>query len=79
MALTEYLVSVTLRMLAEGLRARIEEVVYRCALQSVAEKSTRMRTPAGPDVDFVLDAAGTLTPGDAACQPELWFSPPRIQ
>jgi L-alanine-DL-glutamate epimerase-like enolase superfamily enzyme len=51
----------------DGVRARIE----------------RTRSLAGPDLDFVLDAAGKLTPGDAAFVAAaleknhlLWFDEP---
>jgi galactonate dehydratase len=35
-------------------------------VDAVRARIDRMRNLAGPDLDFVLDAAGTLTPGDAA-------------
>jgi galactonate dehydratase len=35
-------------------------------VDAVLARIDRMRKLAGPDLDFVLDAGGTLTPGDAA-------------
>lgn len=32
-------------------------------VDAVRARIDRMRGPAGPDLDFVLDAAGALTPG----------------
>ena len=52
-------------------------------LDAVLARVARMRSLAGADLDFVLDAAGTLTPGDAAILATalekhrlMWFDEP---
>lgn len=52
-------------------------------VDAVRMRIDRMRNLAGPDLDFVLDAAGTLTPGDAALLATaleknhlMWFDEP---
>lgn len=58
---------------AQGFRAFTVPVPARDALwrmqayvDAVRDRVTRMRSLAGADMDIVLDAAGALTPGDAA-------------
>jgi galactonate dehydratase len=52
-------------------------------VDAVRARVARMRSAAGPDMDFVLDAAGALTPGDAALLATalerdhlMWFDEP---
>ncbi|HXK04492.1 MAG TPA: mandelate racemase/muconate lactonizing enzyme family protein [Verrucomicrobiae bacterium] len=78
------------RAAQQGFRAFTVPIPTRDAMwrmqayvDSVRARIERMRSLAGPDLDFVLDAAGRLTPGDAAFVATaleknhlLWFDEP---
>ncbi|HTP34305.1 MAG TPA: mandelate racemase/muconate lactonizing enzyme family protein [Candidatus Acidoferrales bacterium] len=78
------------RAVQQGFRAFTVPIPTRDAMwrmqayvDSVSARIERMRSLAGPDLDIVLDAAGRLTPGDAAFVATaleknhlLWFDEP---